>query len=267
MNKKFVIPIALVVLILLLAGAGYAYMRSKNNSSTQDQATNTKKVLEPVNQLAINERPYLRIMPEADGHYITLVVEELKKPATELEYELEYQSGTLLQGFQGLLQLDNLPTEDTKLMGSKSAGGAVTYHEDIKGGNILTRFMGEEKYVLKQDWRYFDNKTKETEFSSKDAKFQIESKDLASQRFLIIFNSPGYPGKPEGRVVSETYTLDGASALKGQGTLSLVAKEEGNLTILGYNGKSWQKFDTKSEGKTASATVDLMQTYLVVASN
>lgn len=261
-NKKFLIIGAII--LLFVVGGAFA-MKMKGNKPAEDQTTQKKKtVLEPKNILEFALRPYVKLSPTADGRNLEIAIIEVKKPATEVEYELEYQSGTLLQGFQEVIKLDTLPAKTTKLFGSKSAGGAVTYHEDIKGGSLQVRFIGQENYVLKQDWRYFDNSDKATEFSSKDAKFQITSLDFKTNRFLIVYNTPGVPAGLEKTAVSDPYSLTSATALKGEATVSIRANEEGELAIWGYDGTKWTNLGGQVDGKLVTVNkAPLMELYIV----
>lgn len=256
----------LVVLAAVIGGGIFAFTRMQKPAVEQTQQANQKrKVSQPTNIISVAERPYVQIIPEADGRNLDLQVNTLPKAADSVEYELEYQAGTLLQGAFGLIELADLPGTAQILLGSCSAGGACTYHTDVKGGSLVLKFEGAEEYALKQDWRYFDNwGNKETQFSSKDAKFQLDSTDLAKQRYVVIYNSPGYPTGLSGTVVSEPYSLTGSSSLTGSAELTMRANEEGSLTIMGYNGTSWESFPTTTDGKSATATVDLMELYLVV---
>ncbi|MBT7183811.1 MAG: hypothetical protein HN912_03075, partial [Candidatus Pacebacteria bacterium] len=178
--------------------------------------------------------------------------------------ELEYQAGSLLQGAFGQLSIDSLPATKKILLGSCSAGGACTYHDDVQGGTLLTRFNSKESYALKSRWKYIINSKGEMAFSSQDAKFQIESKSLAKQSYLVIFNTAGYPEGLESEPVSDLYSLTSSSKLSGSGELTIRAEEEGELMIMGYDGSEWQEFKTTTEGKMATATVDLMELYVVV---
>ena len=198
-------------------------------------------------------------------HHIEFAIEEVKKEAERAEYTLEYQTGTLVQAEQDILMLNSLPTSKEIFLGSCSAGGACTYHEDVKGGSLLTTFLGDEPYALKSDWKYIDNTAKETEFSSKDVMFQISSDDLASSRYLIIFNNSGFPADAPGTVVSNPYSLSSSSTLSGTAELSIRAQQEGSLTIAGWDGDAWQTFETTTDGKMATAEVELLPLYVVVA--
>lgn len=258
-NKKVIVGLLLLVLV-----GGFFYMRSKGAESG-DQAAQKKKLSLPNNVIAVADRPYLSILPMADGKNVEIKVDLVKKEATEMDYELEYQAGTLLQGAFGTLDISSLPAAAKILLGSCSAGGACTYHEDVKGGSLLTRYTGSsEPYALKSDWKYIDNAKKESAFSSKDAKFQIEGKPLAAQRYLVIFNSPGYPEGVPGEVVSEIYSLTSSGSLAGQIKVTLRANEEGDLKIAAWDGSDWTTHEGTVEGKMITATMALAELYLVV---
>ncbi len=261
MQKKLIIPI---VIALLLVGGISAYLISRGGTDeVADTGKQKKKVEEPVNVIPVIERPYVQISPIADGRNVEIIIKSVNKPATSVEFELEYQSGTLLQGAFGLIQLAQVPAKETVLLGSCSAGGKCSYHEDVKGGSLKLTFDGAERYAVKSDWRYFENKAKETAFSSKDAKFQIESDSFATQPYVIVYNSPGYPEGVEG-VVSESYSLAVSKSLTGTALLTIRAEQEGNLKIMGWDGSAWQEFESTVEGKMVSAEVELVELYVVV---
>lgn len=265
MKKQTMMIIGVVITVLVVGGSVFAYLKMSGQKMVeQSQDNKKKKVSQPVNVIEVEDRPYLKIVPLADGRNLDLTVVSLKKSAQAMEYELEYQAGSLLQGAFGELELTSLPSTKRILLGSCSAGGACTYHEDVKGGTLVSRFSGPEDYALKQDWRYLDNLAKETGVSSKDAKFQLEAKNIGQQRFIVIFNSPGYPEGLAGTPVSDPYSLETSSPLSGEGELTIRATEEGDLTIMGWDGSNWQEFDTSTQGKEAKATVKLMPLYLVV---
>jgi hypothetical protein len=163
MQKKLPLLIGGALVLLLLVGGGiFAYTRrasTASDKSKQDQPKK-KKVSEPINVISQSDRPYIQLIPMSSGRNITISMIELKKPATSVEYELEYQAGELLQGAFGSIELGSLPANKDILFGSCSAGGACTYHTDVRGGTLLTKYSGPENYALKQEWKYFENKTK-----------------------------------------------------------------------------------------------------------
>lgn len=262
MNKKVIIIVLLLVAVIGGLGANKLFFSKK--PASQEAATKKKKIAPPVNTISVDQRAYVKIIPNSNGHNLTLEVDEVKKKAESVDYELEYQAGSLLQGAFGQIMLSAIPARKDVLLGSCSAGGACTYHEDVQGGSLLLNFDGDEDYGLKSDWKYIDNKAKETAFSSRDAKFQIDSKDLKTVRYLVIYNSPGFAKGLEGQIISDVYNLAGSADLAGEAKLTIRMSEETTGKIMGYDGSKWQEFKTTVSGKEATATVKLMESYVVV---
>lgn len=264
---KKIIPVVVIISILLIAGV-VVFMKSHkvSNPATSDSSTQKHHISDPVNIIAASERPYMQVLPK-DIHNVAIMVNDVKKPATSAEYEIEYQTDSSLQGAQGSFSLSPLPASTKNiLLGSCSAGGACTYHKNVQGGTILMKFTGvAEDYTLKTEWNYIDNTAKDSKFSSKDAKFQLTSTDLSSEKLLVIYNSPGYPAGLSGTPESDPYTLDGMTPYKGKGTLQMRANDLlGSASIMGWDGKTWHEFVGKVDGKSVTADVDLMQLYIVV---
>ena len=261
-SKKIV---TIVGILLLIIGAGvFVKTRSKTEEIADKPKLKKTKITEPLNIIDVEERPYIVISPNSDGRNITIAVNSVKKDAVAVDYELEYQSGSLLQGVFGSMELGKLPASTKQLLGSCSAGGACTYHKDVTGGHLTTRFNGDENYALKSEWKYIENTENETALSSRDAKFQISSDELENVRLAVIFNTPGYPKKLNGDLVSNIYSLQTVPTVTGTATLTMRAREEGELVIMGWNGEKWMEFEGEVEGKSATAEVEIMELYVVV---
>lgn len=268
MNKKMSLIIGSIIIgIAVLAGGAYWLLAGSTDTTIEDAGPEKRRIQEPENVIPVSERPVISVRPEADGRHVVISIDEVKKDATEAEYILEYQTGTLVQAQQGLINIPNTPVSERILLGSCSAGGACTYHEDVQGGPLRTRFDGgAEAYALSSDWRYFDNADRETAFSSRDVLFQVESDDLATQRYLIIFNGSGYPAGLEefGEIVSDPYHLSVSGTLSGEGMLAMRAREEGDLKIMGWDGSEWMEFEGEIDGRGVTAEVELLPLYIVV---
>jgi hypothetical protein len=266
MTKKKKTIIAISILTVLLIAGGLFFFLKANHSNKETEEGVVKQKISSKTNLPVNEQPFIQLSPTADGHYVTINILALKKPATSLNYEMEYQTGSMLQGFQGFLELSDLPLSEKKLFGSQSAGGAITYHEDIKGGSFLAEFMGPEDYAVKSNWRYFTNSDRQSEFSSQDTKFTITNASLANYSYLIIYNSPGYPGEIEEELISDIYTVSAEKSLKiisSTFTVSFSTKEE-QVQIMGYNGEEWQNIETHYTDGVASGSAAFMDAYLLI---
>lgn len=262
MNKKLY-PIIGVVLLVIFGGI-FALTRGNSEAPVEDKTLRKRKISEPVNIIDQKDRPYIMVEPNSDGRNLTISVDNLKINATEVEYELEYKSGSLQQGVFGSISLDSFPATTKQLMGSCSAGGACTYHEDVKGGSLVTRFISKENYALKTEWRYIENKDGETQMGSTDAKFQLTSDALKNVKIAIIGDASGLPDDVKGDLVSAPYYLSTVPSVTGTAELTMRANEEGDLKIMGWDGSKWTEFTGVVDGKSITATVDLMQAYVVV---
>ena len=267
MKKKLFIIVPIVAVILI--GTIVFFVNKNKKAAAPTPAANTKKkVQSPVNVIPVAERPYLSLEPSSDGHYITISVHEVKKTASQLEYEMEYQTGSMLQGFGGLFKVDKLPYSEKKLFGSQSAGGAITYHEDIKGGNFLAQFTGaavSDSYAVKSAWRYFTNSDKDSEFASQDNKFSIKNADLSKYSYIIIYNSPGYPEGLKGDLLSDPYVVTAEKSLKTLSSnfeVTIRASEDGQM--MGYDGSKWHKMDSTYSDGIVKASGAFMDVYVLV---
>ena len=264
-QKQLVIVGSVVAAVVLVGGGAFAVSKMRGQAQPTETAAPKKRVALPVNVISVEKRPDMRITPTADGRSVEFTVEALNMPAKETEIELEYQSGSLLQGYTGLLALSKLPATQKVLLGSCSAGGACTYHTDVTGGTLLATFQGGgEDYAVKSDWRYIENKAKETTFTSKDGKFTMSAPELAKVAIAVIYNSPGYPEGAPGTVVSEHYAVGMTGTAPKELELSIRAAEEGELSIVGWDGRTWKSFETKTDGKVVTATAPVMELFLVV---
>ncbi len=263
-RKQQIIAICVCVGLVLAGGSWWAFGRASQAEPGTPQVAK-KRVQSPVNVIAVTERPYLRLDPSSDGRHVTINVLEVKKAASQLDYEMEYQTGSMLQGFQGLINLQKLPVSDRKLFGSQSAGGAITYHEDISGGSLLAQFGGSEDYAVKSAWRFFQNTTKDSKFTSQDTKFSISGDTLKNVRHLIIYNSPGYPDEIKGELLSDPYVVSADQSLKTSSSNFTVSirSSKAEAVLMGYDGSKWQELDGSFQDGVWSSSGPFMEVYLL----
>jgi hypothetical protein len=242
----------------LLAGCGAAKPAAS--------PTPVPKPPEVVNTIPVSDRPFVTLRPNTDGRGLILVLQDLKKPATAGEYEIEYQTGTLLQGAFGRLAMSPLPNEKNILLGSCSAGGKCTYHENVTGGSILLRFTDPEKYALKNDWSYHKNTDKQTSFSSQDGKFVLASPALAQSSAVVVLQTPGIPAGLKPAPLSLGYAPAVGGKLPASVTVSLRLNEDKKATIMGWDGQAWKSLKTTvTEAKVVQTTGPLHAAYVAVA--
>lgn len=269
MDQKLLLA-GVVVFVLLIIGGMFAFAKfgnSKPTETAQETPKKKKKIGISDNIIAVADRPYLRLLPLSDGRNIIIEATEIKKEATQIEYELEYQAGSLLQGAFGAIELvsNGAAKPQAKILfGSCSAGGACTYHEDVKGGTLRAILTGgAEDYAVKSEWNYLINGKRASKHQSKDELFTITGDNLAKQSYLIIYTNAGYPTGLSAEPVSAPYSVTTTSALTGKGTVTIQATET-PTAIMGWNGSSWETFSGTVQGATITAQVDLMDLYIAV---
>lgn len=255
MQKKQLIIIAVVVASVLVSALVWFFVKKPVVEVEQPAAPS--KPSEQVNTIPVEERPYVLLKPDPkeNGRGVTLSLSEVKKPAASGEYEIDYQTGNLLQGAFGRFKLTDFPEVVSVPFKSCSAGGKCTIHEDVTGGSILLRFDGPQKYVLKNEWSFIENKSKSDSISSRDGKFGLKGAGIARSTHLTVMQTPGLPENPELRILSSGYSVGALSAVTGTFVVSIRLNEEVQTAdILAWDGQTWTTLETDVEEKIASAT-------------
>jgi hypothetical protein len=279
----------LTVLLVLVGGvAAWKFSGSGTPEPTPTPAKK-KKVAEVLNAIAVADRPYVKIIPGGGGTNITIGLEEIKKPAQEAEYEIEYRAGSLVKGAFGSLNVTSVPSVADVLLGSCSTGGKCTYDTDVKGGSLTLRFKGGEDYALKSEWIYIDNAKRSrthafaqpkagsadsssltTTGAGEDATaleeiFTIDAASLAQQRFIILYQSPGFPKTVTGEVVGGPMVVSGVSAITGTAkvTFTLPSSAAGTK-IMAWDGAKWNELTSTVSENKISAEGPAAGVYVVV---
>lgn len=262
--KKVVLIVVPVVILLGLAIWFFAF---KGKSSKMAASPTPKPKLSlPENVIPVSERPYVMIEPTA-AREVAFSVNDVKKSAKSVDFELEYSAAEKEEAAIGSITFNGKPPyKKTVLLGSQSGGGKITYHEGVTGGTLALTFY-DENYKLSNEWAYIDNRKPSTgSFGSRDGKFSMETaKLLKSSPFVIIYNNPGLPKNVDQALLAGPYSISVPSGLPtGKVTLTLRLSEAKPATIMGWDGTAWKTYTTKTDGKSATATVDLLPTYIAV---
>ena len=225
------------------------------------------KVQETVNTAPLAERTYATLAFAAEsrhpvGRELTLTVAEAKG-ASKIEYELEYQAGTLVQAGLGSITPadEEAPYKRDILLGSCSAGGACSYHQDVLGGTLLLRFKDSAVGNLKGEWNFYEPGN-DGNFSSRDGKFQLEAAKLKNA-FVVISQTLGLPKSVDGEVVAGPYYFETTATLMGEMPATIRLAKEGNATLWHWDGKTYREIPSSATEKTLTAKLKETGTYLV----
>ncbi len=272
---KKILPVLVLVLFLGVAAfAGFKFL-NKKDVETPGPSTKAPK-LEMVNQLALEERPFVMIKPESEtrpqdlGSWITVEVDNIKD-YEKVKYDVEYQAGNLIQGFSHQIDFskEEPPFSKEGFFGSESKG-KYKYDEGVASGNILLRFYkNEQDYeALKTFFNLQNAGEKEGVFTSNDVKATLETQDLDDSWFVVIASTLGLPQMPEEEVISEPYGFYAHKpVILDEAVLTI--KSSDDLTgakIMGWDEQEqeWMEYKTEVEEGQAQAQVDRLTTFVLV---
>jgi hypothetical protein len=208
----------------------------------------------PINTIPLDERPFITLSPDSTGRSLDISLSGAPTEG-ELEYEMIYNASGKQEGALGSIFLgsEKQPIVKSILLGSKSGGGKITYHEGVTGGSITVTY-GETR--LKESWNYLHYDPSDPTISSTDARLSIELSKAALKKdsVIITMKTFGYP-KLNGKVIVGPYGYFTQTEVKDsvKVSLKLPAGEHINPTIYELGGTTWKKLVTKLDGDTVSA--------------
>lgn len=249
-------PVLIIVSISLICLISLIWLIvAKKSLPTDPGITDTTPVDLPINTLPLSERPFITLSPDTTGRSLTIAISGAPTEE-EMEYEMVYNASGKQEGALGSIFLGSETQPITKaiLLGSKSGGGKITYHEGVTGGSLTVTYATTR---LKESWNYLHFDPTDPVISSTDARFSVTLAKTALKKDAVIttMKTFGYPTL-EGKVVSGPYGYFTETPIKGSASveLKLPAGTFEDPTIYEWDGKLWKKLATKLAGDTVSAT-------------
>lgn len=255
MKKSTIIAIVSITLVIIIGLILFFKKSSPKTTVTVDYVPDL-----PINVLPLNERPFITLSPDTTGRSLDISLSGA--PTTgNMEYEMIYDASGKQEGALGSIYLgtEKQPIIKSILLGSKSGGGKITYHEGVTGGSITVTY---DTNRLKESWNYLHFDPTDPSVSSTDGRFSVTLAKTALKKDAVIVTMKtfGYPktGLPEGsaKLVTGPYGYFTQTEVKGSTlvSLKLPAGEHVNPTIYEWNGSTWKKLVTKLAGDTVSAS-------------
>lgn len=265
-NRKIIFIVISVIVLALLA---FFLMKPQADNPDSQVKRKPTPIPEPVNVIPVQERPYVELQPATERNTVKLTIHELIKPADTVEVTLEYDRNQgVLDAVLKQFNLAKFPYTDLLFLGSKSAGGHVTYHDDVIGGALTLKFTGDNRYTLKVPWLYRDDGAPYSELSLADDSFSLSLDKPITDAKVILMQSPGAPQALDALVVAGPYVLRSVNPLPNT-QATLVFKLESEVTqpsVWGWDGTTYQPItDVSLEGTTLTATTPLYQAFLVTS--
>ena len=194
MNQKYISLFSIFAAGILLAGCG-----AKTTASTTIKPTPTSKAVE----MPVGERPYVSLTPSADGHTLTLKMENIPQNITQIEYQVLYDAQdngqTIEKGVGDTIKQISATLSRDLLLGTQSctAGCKYNYDTGIVGGEITLNFIGSNGQVSTYDSPFTFSSTADIKKTGKISlttpSFSVTPKSTlsGSQFFVLMENYKG----------------------------------------------------------------------------
>ena len=139
MKKRLTIILIIIGVFLIVGGIFLIKARNKDQNTDESQQDQKKTLETP-----LEDRPYVALIPRADGKEFTLEISRIKNAKT-IEYELVYESQGLSRGVIGSVELSSGEAEvSRKLLLGTCSRDVCKYDEGVEQGNLTLRFRGTE---------------------------------------------------------------------------------------------------------------------------
>lgn len=132
--------VVLIIVMIIMVVVG------KNKKTTTNPSTTETETTEELS-LSDEEKPYISLIPQADGHRLNLKISNIPKNISEIEYDLIYtakdENIEIEKGVGGTAKIEGTSIERELLLGTESCtnGCKYKYDEGITGGTLTLSFI------------------------------------------------------------------------------------------------------------------------------
>jgi len=192
--KKY-LPIGVVV-VVVLGGGFFAYRALSNRPSVVEEE-------EEAPDLPFDQRPFTKLVPRPDGHYLDLFVEDVDVPgAVSMDYELIYTTAAgITQGVPGIVKLKGNDSVERELLLGSESSGKFRYDEGVEIGMLTLKFRNEDgKLIGKVRTNWHLQKAPVSELTDVDGTFTY-TLDAETDVNFVTMNAFGLPAPAASTVV------------------------------------------------------------------
>lgn len=126
---KLAIPVVISLMVLI----GVFKLVGLGTSTQKDQAFDSDKTVD-LRELKAEDRPYIGLVPRADGHALILTVTNHQN-FSSFDFEILYQAGTLQQGSIGQVDIAK-PAYKTEITLGACSKGVCRYDDNVRTGSL-----------------------------------------------------------------------------------------------------------------------------------
>lgn len=145
--------INILILIAVIVSSSFFLSACTKKPTTNTTPTKTTQTTQQI-ELTADEKPYINLIPRADGHELKLKIIDIPSKFSTAEYELIYtaedEDMEIEKGVSGTVKLTDSNFEKDLLLGTSSCtnGCKYKYDEGITGGVFsLTLTTDNKEYV------------------------------------------------------------------------------------------------------------------------
>lgn len=228
------LPFVLLIIGVLVLLAAFLVLRGRGASDAGE---------DNVPELPLSQRPYTRLVPTEDGHYLNMIVSNFKVPgAVSMDYELYYDTAEgITQGVPGKINLDGKQSVERQLLLGSESSGKYRYDEGVDDGTLTLRFRDADGKLIGKVAGQWSFVTDTTELASLDGKFKYTLEKEAKGVYFVIMPTFGVPQDATGEVVSGPYGIFASEGGPFAGSVDL------NGNVYAWYGSNWQSVSGSSD--------------------
>lgn len=173
-------------------------------------------------EIPLSERPYVSLIPRADGHELKLIIKNIKN-ITDIEYELLYiakdEENEIEKGVGDSLKITGQSIERDLLLGTSSCtnGCKYKYDDNVHGGTLKLIFTTKNSQVATYETPFTlisgDEWKKQPTLSFHDGSFTIQATPSSASEFFVLIKNYGLPS---GATASQIFSIFSSSTGKGK---------------------------------------------------
>ena len=210
-TKKIITNICLIFFsALLFSGCG-------SKKTTTIAPTPTPRLIE----LSPDQRPYISLIPRADGHQLKMIISKIPNNIDQIEYELIYtakdQNNEIEKGLGDTLKLSGITIERDLLLGTESCtnGCKYKYDEGVTGGTLSITLITKDSQVTTFQSQFAlrsstDLKKGKLDLSTEN--FSITATPSTKDEFFVLLKNYGIPS---GSNAKNAYSVFSSKSGKG----------------------------------------------------
>ncbi len=242
---KIILPIFLSLIFLALV---FKFVGVGTGSESADSAIEGESI--DLRDLDAKDRPYIGLVPRADGHALILTVTN-HQSFSSLDFEILYQAGNLQQGSIGQIDLTKSAYKTEITLGACSKG-VCRYDDNVKTGSLKINGIKNNKQFVSTIPFVLEKITPEASNiigPTGTLDVEIPSGAVTSDYYVLVAETLGIP-IPVGNIKGRTVAIFSiAPKLNRPAVVKLKDQDITGLTInhFDFSQNAWSTLETNVE--------------------